>query len=101
MGQSAGQGELGQNKLKKMSGCQVSSSTDVNHPAGYLRSLSSVSSPSDCDCVVTSTSDCRLRIETRDFRENTTAAESVSSTTEETHFESATLIEELIIDVIH
>ena len=81
-----------------MAGCGVSSSTDVNHPTGYLRSLSS---PTDCDCVVTSTSDCRLRIETTNFRKNTTAAESVSSTTEESNFENTTLMKELIIDVIH
>merc|ERR1712062_853131 len=92
--------ELSQNKLERMAGCQVSSSTDVNnnnHRAGYFRSLSSTSS----DCGVTSTSDYNLSIETTDFRRNTTASEHVSSTTVDSNFENATFIEQLIIDVIH
>merc|ERR1712062_567502 len=50
---------------------------------------------------VTSTSDCRLRIETTNFRKITPETESVSSTTEEYNFENVKLIKELIIDVIH
>ena len=100
MTQSADWAELGENKLARMAQCSVSSSTDVNnnnnnHTAGYFRSLSSSS-----DCV-TSTSDCRLRIETTNFRKITPETESVSSTTEEYNFENVKLIKELIIDVIH
>merc|ERR1712150_100564 len=94
-------GGLGQTELRRMSGChQVSSSTDDNNnqSAGYLRSLSS---PSDWDCIVTSTTDCRLRIEGTHFAKNTTVTEFVSSTTEESNFENTPLMKELIIDVIH
>merc|ERR1712001_133347 len=98
MGNAEYMGRLGENKLERMAQCAVSSSTDVNNnltTSGYFRSLSSSS-----DCV-TSTSDCRLRIETTNFGKNTTETESVSSTTEESNLENATLIKGLLIDVIH
>merc|ERR1711915_1101148 len=77
--------------------CLVTSSTDVNNnlTSAYSRSPSSSS-----DCV-TSSSDYRLTQERTNLRENQTPGESVSSTTAEAKMENKSLMEELIIELIH